>query len=124
MVATFCATANTTVTATWESTIGSGVPANTVALIRLTFGVLLTTDAYVVRNGTNDYDLVIPNFPDSLICDGAGSFTLTIYGSVPGSSPARRITQNPSSTGTYTATILLVDSTGVTHTSSNSVIIV
>lgn len=116
-----CTSANYTMTVTWESTVGGGSPASTVAELRFTVAGVVTFSGFVSRNGTNDYDLVIPSFPTTLFCSGSGSMTFTIYGTVPGT--GRRITQNPATSGTYTATVVETDTSGVSTTSSNTVAI-
>lgn len=121
----FCISSNLSLTAKWEATIDAGAPANTVAQVTITGGSLFNTQAYIVRNGVNDYDINVPQMPSAFVCSTTtnGAMTLTTYGTVPGSSPARRIARNPASAGTYTGTMTYTDTNGVTHTASDDVTI-
>ncbi|HEX9969891.1 MAG TPA: hypothetical protein VGB03_07100 [Acidimicrobiales bacterium] len=120
----FCSTppADRAMTVTWEDT-PSGGPSGAVAQVTVTVNLLFNSQGYVVRNGSGDYSLVFPDFPDQYICSTttAGAMALTIYGTVPGTS--RRVTQNLGSTGSYTTTVSYTDTAGTLHTANDSVTI-
>lgn len=122
--APFCTSSTMTLTPRWESTISASAPANTVAQVNVS-STLFITEAFIVRNGTNDYDIVVPDMPDTFVCSSTtnGSMTLTIHGTVSGSNPTRYVAQNPATAGTYTANMSYVDTAGTTHTGSDSVTI-
>lgn len=112
---------------TWDST-PSGGPTGTVGQVTVeAAGGLFTTQAYIVQNGTNDYDIVVPTMPSSSVCSSttAGSTTLTITGTVAGSSPARRVVRNPATAGNYTTTGSYTDNRTPAgdHSDSNTVTI-
>lgn len=109
-------------TATWDST-PSGGPAGTVAQVTITAGSLFSTQAYVVLNAGGDYDIEVPDMPDTFVCSSttAGAMTLTLKGSI---STSRKMAQNPSTTGVKTANVSYVDTGGTTHATSDSVTIV
>ena len=120
---TFCSQANLNMTITWESDM-TGAPANAVAHLTTTAAGIFNTDTWVIRNGTNDYDLSTPNYPTSAICSSTtdGLTTLNIDAEL---ASGRRVSQNPSTTGsTYLLTTTYTDTTSVNHTTtSNSVTI-
>lgn len=119
----FCglAASNLTLTVKWEATIDAGAPANTVAQMTVTAGSLFNTTVYTVRQGTNDYDLVVTNMPDEFACDGkASSMTLTLYGSYAVAGTTYRVAQNPSTAGNYTATVNGTTAGGTNYTTSDT----
>jgi hypothetical protein len=116
---TFCSQANLNMTITWESDM-TGAPANAVAHLTTTAAGIFNTDTWVIRNGTNDYDLSTPSFPTSAICSSTtdGLTTLNIDAEL---SSGRRVAQNPSTTGsTYLLTTTYTDTTSVTHTTTSN----
>lgn len=115
---TFCTQDDLSMTITWESDM-TGAPTNAVAHLTTTAVGIFNTDTWVIRNGTNDYDLYTPQMPSSTICSSTtdGLTTLSIDAELPS---GRRVAQNPSSTGTYTATMSYTDTNGTTHSGTNS----
>lgn len=119
--APFCSSppSDRNVTVTWDDT-----PSGSVAQVTVSSFLLFSFEGYVVQNGTNDYELVFPDFPDTFMCSNTtdGSMSLSIYGTVPGTT--RRVTRNPASTGSYTASVTYDDVAATTHTATDSVTIV
>ena len=116
---TFCSQANLNMTITWESDM-TGAPANAVAHLTTTAAGIFNTDTWVIRNGTNDYDLSTPQMPSSANCSSTtdGLTTLLIDAELPS---GRRVAQNPSTTGTtYLLTTTYTDTTSVTHTTTSN----
>jgi hypothetical protein len=124
----FCGpSSNLNTTVKWENTWASPTPSGTVAMVTIeAAGGLFTTNAFIVKQATNDYKVVVPTMPSSSVCASTtdGSNTLTLYGTVPSSSPARRVVQNPSTTGSYTFNTSYVDTAGGSHSDSDSVTII
>jgi hypothetical protein len=125
---TFCSQDDLNMTITWESDM-TGAPSvgagkTVVAHLTTTAAGIFNTDTWVIRNGTNDYDLYTPNYPTSAICSSTtdGLTTLFIDAELPS---GRRVAQNPSTTGNaYLLTTTYTDTTDVNHTiTSNSVTI-
>lgn len=115
----FCGTGNVNMTITWESDM-TGAPANAVAHLTTTASGIFNTDTWVIRNGTNDYDLSTPNYPTSAICSSTtdGLTTLSIDAEL---SSGRRVAQNPSTTGTtYRLTTTYTDTNGGDHTTNSN----
>lgn len=121
----FCngSSSNKTMTPRWESTIDAGAPANTVAQINVAVDFLFTTKVYVVRNAAEDYDLVVPDMPDTFVCNGkASSMTLTIWGDYASQGTTYRVAQNPSTAGNYKATLTGTESGGTNHTTDSNTV--
>jgi hypothetical protein len=117
---TFCdRNRDLSLTITWEATISSSAPANTVAQFTTTSTGIFNTDTFVVRTGTNDYKLVTPNYPTSAICSSTtdGLTTLSLDAELPS---GNRVFQNPATAGTYTATMTYTDTNGGNHTGTNA----
>lgn len=122
----FCATGNVNLTLTWETTWVSPTPSGAVAMIEMgALGGLFNSYVFVVKQGEHDYLLSVPNLPSSTVCSSTtnGSLQLTIDGSVPGSSPARRVIQNPATPGDYTWVFSYTDTSGGYHSCSATVTI-
>jgi hypothetical protein len=123
----FCAPeSNLNTTVKWENTWASPTPDGTVAMVTVeAAGGLFTTNAFIVKQADHDYKVVVPTMPSSSVCSNttAGSNTLTLLGTVAGSSPARRVVQNPNTAGTYTFNTSYVDTLGGSHSDSDSVTI-
>ncbi len=113
-----CGTGNVNMTITWESDM-TGAPANAVARLTTTAVGLFNTDTWVIRNGTNDYDLSTPNYPTAAICSSTtdGLTTLNIDAEL---ASGRRVAQNPSTAGTYLLTTTYTDTTNVSHTTTSN----
>lgn len=108
-------------TLTWETTIPTGAPANTVSMVQIeAAGGLFVTDAFIVKQGTNDYKIEVPDMPDSSVCSSTtqGLQTMTIWGDTPDGS---LVVQNPASAGSYTWTVTYTDTAGGTHSDSDTV---
>lgn len=120
---TFCTQDDLNMTVTWESDM-TGAPTNAVARLTTTASGIFNTDTWVIRNGTNDYDLSTPNYPTTAVCSSTtdGLTTLSIDAELPS---GRRVAQNPSTTGsTYKLTMTYTDTNGGNHTTdSNNVTI-
>ena len=116
----FCGTGNVNMTITWESDM-TGAPANAVAHLTTTASGIFNTDTWVIRNGTNDYDLSTPNYPTSAICSSTtdGLTTMTLNGST---GNGNKVAQNPSTAGDYTGTGSYTDTNGTTHTTNGNTI--
>ncbi|HEX2039140.1 MAG TPA: hypothetical protein VHF47_05320 [Acidimicrobiales bacterium] len=107
---------NTTVR--WENTWATPTPSGTVAMVTIeAAGGLFTTNAFIVKQADHDYKIEVPTMPYSSVCSSttAGSNTLTINGTVSGSSPARRVVQNPATAGTYRFNTSYTDTAGGNH---------
>lgn len=118
---------NLSTTVKWETTWPATVPSGTVAMVTIeAAGGLFTTEAFIVKQGTNDYKVQVPTMPSSSVCSSttAGSNTLTLNGTVSGSSPARRVVQNPATAGTYTFSTNYTDTGGSAHSDTANVSIV
>lgn len=128
----FCGRSTLTFDAKWVEPIGTGAPSGAVARIDLVTSLGFTVNSYVVEvtassgddyTGAPHYDLVVPDFGDRACAGSDVDATVTTYGTVPGSSPTRYVSQNPSSTGTYTIWSVYIDESGGKHEASDTVTI-
>lgn len=111
-------------TLTWETTIPAGAPANTVSMVQIeAAGGLFVTDAFIVKQATNDYKIVVPDMPDSSVCNTTtqGLQSLTIWGDTPDGS---LVVQNPATAGSYIWNASYVDTASASHSDSYLVTIV
>lgn len=119
----FCLSSSTLgLTVRWEANM-SGAPANAVAHYTITGGVgLFEFDAWLIRTGSADYELSIPDMPDSSVCSSTTDFTwaLTLFGTT---ALGNQVVRNPLTPGTYTFTISVVDTMGTLHTQSHTITI-
>lgn len=103
---------------TWEATIDAGAPANTVAQVTITATNIFNTQAYIVRNAAEDYDIEIPDMPDaSCTSTTDGLVTLLIDGET---ADGDKVARNPSTTGNKQATMIYTDRNAVTHTTNTT----
>lgn len=118
----FCTHSTMNLTGTWVEPIGSGAPANTVAQIDMVSSIF-TTHVYITLT-SGIYKIVVPSMPSSFVCSSTtdGETVITVDGTVSGTT--RHVSQNPSTTGTVTATTVWHDTNGGTHNDSASVTII
>ena len=122
----FCGEGDLNTTVKWESTWATPTPTGTVAMVTVeAAGGIFSTNAFIVKQADHDYKVVVPTMPSSSVCSSTtnGSNTLTLLGTVAGSSPARRVVQNPATAGSYTFNTSYVDTSGGNHSDSDSVTI-
>lgn len=122
----FCGEGNLNTTVKWENTWASPTPSGTVAMVTVeAAGGIFTTNAFIVKQADHDYKVVVPTMPSSSVCSSTtnGSNTLTLNGSVSGSSPTRYVVQNPATAGSYTFNTSYVDTANGSHSDSDSVTI-
>ena len=123
---------HTTYPVTWVYPIGTGAPTGTVARMKATatlFGFPISVSIFIVKTSGSDtqqsgvhYDISVPNMPAAQYCTGSpSSMTTTIYGTVPSSSPAKKIHQLPSTTGTYTVKNVWTSTASVTSNDSATI---
>lgn len=107
----------------WEDTMGPAAPANAVAHYTITGAGLFELDAWLLRTGPADYELLVPDLADELVCPSTTNhaWTLTLFGTT---ADGDKVVRNPSTPGTYTFTFTVSDSTGTVHTATDSVPIV
>lgn len=116
----FCSQGNLNFTVTWESDM-TGAPAKAVGHATITAAGIFTTQAWIVRNGTNDYDIEIPTFPTATVCSSTtdGLTTINLNGTT---GNGNKVAQNPSTAGDYTGTGIYTDTNGTTHTTTGNTI--
>jgi hypothetical protein len=118
----FCASTTQNLTGTWVEPIDSGAPANTVAQINMDNDLGITTKTFITLS-SGIYKIEIPDMPDQFVCSSTtnGATALTMLATVSGTT--RHVAQNPTATGSKTATTTYVDTTGTSHSDDVSVTI-
>lgn len=125
----FCASSTQDLDGEWVEPIDAGAPSGTVAQINMVNALGFTTKTFVKLVNSDSYFnsphyvIDVPDMPDQYVCSSTtnGATTITTYGVVPGTS--RKVAQNPASAGTYTGYGYYTDTTGATHTGSDTVTI-
>lgn len=111
----FCFESSLSLTIKWETSIPGTAPSGTVSMVTIeAAGGLFTTEAFIVKQGTDDYKIVVPDMPDDSVCSNTtgGLQQLVIWGDTADGS---LVVQNPATTGSYTWSTSYTDVNGGTH---------